>query len=62
MKQIGFYFRDDTQKKREPEIPVTDVGGAVLFVCSDLAAHVTGADIPVDGGWTIGDVPGTLPG
>lgn len=29
-----------------------DVANAVLFLCSDEAAFITGADIPVDGGYT----------
>lgn len=44
-----------------PGLP-EDVAGAVLFLCSSAASYITGADIPVDGGWTIGDPPGALPG
>ncbi|MFI0848919.1 SDR family NAD(P)-dependent oxidoreductase [Mesorhizobium sp. IMUNJ 23232] len=39
-----------------------DIVGAFVFLCSDAARYITGADIPVDGGWTIGDAPGVLPG
>lgn len=38
----------------EPE----DVVAPVLMLCSDAAAYITGANIPVDGGWSIGDAPG----
>ncbi|NMG39038.1 SDR family oxidoreductase [Chelativorans sp. ZYF759] len=39
-----------------------EVAGPVLMLCSDAGAYITGANIPVDGGWTIGDAPGALPG
>lgn len=44
-----------------PGVP-QDCVGPVLLLCSDAGSYVNGADIPVDGGWTIGDAPGALPG
>ncbi|MGV8935867.1 MAG: SDR family NAD(P)-dependent oxidoreductase [Allorhizobium sp.] len=38
-----------------------DLVGAFVFLCSEAAGYITGANIPVDGGWSIGDAPGVLP-
>ncbi|MCG8547889.1 MAG: SDR family oxidoreductase, partial [Alphaproteobacteria bacterium] len=31
---------------------VEQLGGTTVFLCSDAAAQMTGAALPVDGGWT----------
>ena len=57
----GRYADPDFRKGVVAKIPAGRAGrpedcvGPVIFLCSDAAAYVTGADIPVDGGWTIGD-------
>ncbi|MFN3225632.1 MAG: SDR family NAD(P)-dependent oxidoreductase [Hyphomicrobiales bacterium] len=51
----------DTRRFVERKIPAGRIGepedcvAPVLMLCSDAASYITGADIPVDGGWRIGD-------
>jgi 3-hydroxybutyrate dehydrogenase len=33
-------------------VSVDQLGALVAFLCSDAAAQITGASLPVDGGWT----------
>jgi 3-hydroxybutyrate dehydrogenase len=33
-------------------VTVEQVSGLALFLCSDAAASITGASLPIDGGWT----------
>lgn len=33
-------------------IEIEELGGLALFLCSDAAQNITGAALPVDGGWT----------
>ncbi|WP_062228005.1 SDR family NAD(P)-dependent oxidoreductase [Aureimonas frigidaquae] len=57
------YADGELRRKITAKIPAgrhgrpDDLAGAYVFLCSDGAAYVTGADIPIDGGWSIGDAP-----
>ena len=57
--QVHNMGRDEVVKKvmlaRQPSgefATVEQVGGTVVFLCSDAAAQITGTTISVDGGWT----------
>ena len=50
----------ETQRQTRDSVPLQrfgqpdDVGNAALFLASPLAAYISGAVIPVDGGWSLG--------
>ncbi|MDT0575367.1 glucose 1-dehydrogenase [Croceicoccus sp. F390] len=52
------YKRVPLQRIGEPE----EVARTTLFVCSDDASYISGAEIAVDGGWTAGHYEPALPG
>jgi len=56
-KNIG-YERVPLQRIGEPE----EIAAASLFLCSDEASYVAGAELAVDGGWTAGYYHHYLPG
>lgn len=53
----AFYEAEGWQERMLDKIPQgrfggeADIGGAVVFLCSDAAAYITGHCIPVDGGY-----------
>jgi len=56
-KNVG-YERVPLQRIGEPE----EIAAASLFLCSDEASYITGAELTVDGGWTAGYYHHYLPG
>lgn len=52
------FRRVPLQRIGEPE----EIARTTLFVCSDDASYITGAEIAVDGGWTAGHYEPALPG
>jgi Dehydrogenases with different specificities (related to short-chain alcohol dehydrogenases) len=56
-KNVG-YERVPLQRIGEPE----EIAAASLFLCSDDASYITGAELSVDGGWAAGYYHHYLPG
>jgi 3-hydroxybutyrate dehydrogenase len=58
MKKYGMSREEVIEKvllERQPSkefVTVEQVGGTVLFLCTEAAAQITGTTISVDGGWT----------
>jgi 3-hydroxybutyrate dehydrogenase len=50
------YATEDYLAKRQPSrrfVAMAGVGALVAFLCSDAAQDITGATLPIDGGWSI---------
>jgi 3alpha(or 20beta)-hydroxysteroid dehydrogenase len=54
----GGYERVPLQRIGEP----SEIAAASLFLCSDEASYITGAELAVDGGWAAGYYHSFLPG
>jgi len=48
------WFRDELEKRTMLKRVgnASEIGGVVAFLASDMSSYITGADIPIDGGWT----------
>ena len=57
MKEQGLSYTDAEHEhlvEKHPSkkfIPAEDIASVVLYLCSDVAKHITGIGLPVDGGW-----------
>lgn len=62
-RMADLYARPDFRAAVTAKLPLGrpalpgDCTGPVVMLCSDAGGYVTGAVIPVDGGWTAGDAP-----